>query len=483
MRPSSFRVQIVFWSVIVSGAVLLSFGLVAWWSLNHDRLDKLDESLTAFGFRQATRISRNADVERLELSLIEQLGEERAQTRFLALLRTDQELFRSSKAPEGVNFADYPGGEEVMDPQPYVPKPPPKPGSLKAELPPGKIREVKHPRYYTVQHEGKHYRIGIFPNREVTFIVGADLVELKGEIDDLKRAFMLALPGALLLVGLGAWLLSRRALHPIHSLERDMTRISARDLDNRLEVKNVNTEFGAIIGQYNAMLERLERSFHQATRFSADASHELKTPLAIMRGTLERALVDSNDPEHQAVFSGLLEQTDRQKAILDSLLLLSRADSGHLTLSQESLNLSALLPNWLEDASFLSEERHLTLTHDLCAEARISGDPHLLQQVAHNLFSNAVRHNVDGGAIHCLVAIDGAEVVWEVTNTGPAISAREAERIFERFQRGSATQGDGTGLGLSLIKEIITAHGGSIRVYHKDERNVFRVTLPNISSP
>ena len=481
MRPSSFRVQIVFWSVIVSGAVLLSFGLVAWWSLNHDRLDKLDESLTAFGFRQATRISRNADVERLELSLIEQLGEERAQTRFLALLRTDQELFRSSNAPEGVNFADYPGGEEVMDPQPYVPKPPPKPGSLKAELPPGKIREVKHPRYYTVQHKGKHYRLGIFPNREVTFVVGADLVELKGEIDDLKRAFMLALPGALLLVGLGAWLLSRRALHPIHSLERDMTRISARDLDNRLEVKNVNTEFGAIIGQYNAMLERLERSFKQATRFSADVSHELKTPLAIMRGNLERALADTEDPDKQSVFSDLLEQTDRQKAILENLLLLSRADSGHLTVSKESLDLSKLLHTWLEDASFLAEGRNITIESKIDSAIHLKGDPNLLQQVAHNLFSNAVRHNQDAGVISCSLSSTPAIITWTVANTGPLLTNGDLSSIFDRFKRGESTQGNGSGLGLSLIKEIINAHDGTISAEVFEERNVFTVKLSNIS--
>jgi signal transduction histidine kinase len=480
MKTQSFRWQIVLGSVLVSGAVLLCFGMVAWWSLNHDRLETLDDSLSAYGLKHATRVSRNADVQKLSISLVEQFGEDAAKTRFVLMLdNRGGEIFRSDETPAEFDPTEFPGGTELLNPQPVIVRPP-KPNSRDI---PGKIRQVKEPRFYTIEAAGNRYRIGVFPNREVTLITGANLSELSGEVDALRRAFLLALPGALFLIALGAWFIAKRALRPVHALGRDMRHVSAQELSNRLEVHHADSEFEEIIDQYNQMLERLERSFHQATRFSADASHELKTPLAIMRGTLERALVDSNDPEHQAVFSGLLEQTDRQKAILDSLLLLSRADSGHLTLSQESLNLSALLPNWLEDASFLSEERHLTLTHDLCAEARISGDPHLLQQVAHNLFSNAVRHNVDGGAIHCLVAIDGAEVVWEVTNTGPAISAREAERIFERFQRGSATQGDGTGLGLSLIKEIITAHGGSIRVYHKDERNVFRVTLPNISSP
>jgi len=183
--------------------------------------------------------------------------------------------------------------------------------------------------------------------------------ELAGEIDALKRAFLLALPGALLLVALGARLISRRALRPIRALERDTKKISAQELDSRLGVSHADSEFVAIIGQYNAMLERLERSFNQATRlFSADASHEFKTPLAIMRGTLERALADTQDPDKQAVYSDLLEQTDRKKAILESLLLLSRADSGQLSVSQESLDLSGLLqPGWKTPASLQKNGR------------------------------------------------------------------------------------------------------------------------------
>lgn len=479
MKTQSFRLRIVLGSVLVSGAVLVCFGMVAWWSLNRDRLETLDKSLSAYGLKHAARVSRNAEPEKLSIALVEQFGEDAAETRFAVMLdNRGSELLRTDKTPDGWEPSSFPGGTEFLDPQPVIVRPP----KLNSRDQPGKIRQVKEPRYYTFEADGHHYRIGAFPNTEVTLITGANLSELSGEVNALRRAFLLALPGALFLIAIGAWFIAKRALRPVHALGRDMRHISAQELSNRLEVRDADSEFEEIIEQYNQMLERLERSFHQATRFSADASHELKTPLAIMRGTLERALVDSSDPEHQAVFSDLLEQTDRQKAILDSLLLLSRADSGHLKLSQEPLNLSALLPNWLEDASFLSEDRNLTLTQELCPEAFISGDRHLLQQVAHNLFSNAVRHNLDGGAIHCRITVEDDTVIWEVSNTGPLISPREAEQIFERFQRGSATQGDGTGLGLSLIKEIVTAHGGAISVSTKGGQNVFRIILPNISS-
>lgn len=479
MKVRSFRFQIVLWSVLVSGVVLLSFGMVAWWSLNRDRLSNLDESLAAFGFRHATRVSRNADLKRIELSLIEQFGEEAGETRFVALIdKNGKEVFRSALLSEGVDLSQFKGGSEPLDPQPTVTKPP----KLNARAQPGKIRVALEPGFYTAEFSGDLFRIGVFPNKEVRLIVGADLRELSGEVGSLRRAFLLALPGALLLVALGAWLIAKRALRPVHALERDMQQISAQDLDSRLKVSDADSEFAEIIKQYNEMLERLERSFHQATRFSADASHELKTPLAIMRGTLERALTETEDPEYQALCSDLLEQTDRQKAILENLLLLSRADSGHLILSCEAVNLSEALNTWLEDASFLAEERNIHITSEVAPYVAISGDLNLLQQVAHNLFSNAVRHNEDGGDIFCCLKSEETKVVWDVVNTGPLIAEEESEIVFHRFQRGSDTQGHGTGLGLSLVKEIVTAHGGSIETMARDGRNLFRIVLPNISS-
>ena len=479
MMARSFRFQIVLWSVLVSGVVLLSFGMVAWWSLNRDRLESLDESLTAFGFRHATRVSRNVDSNKLELSLIEQFGEDAGQTRFVALIdKNGKDVFRSPRAPDSMDASDFPGGTVPLAPQPTATKPP----KLNARDQHGKVREVMEPRFYTASLNDHQYRIGVFSNREVRLIVGADLQELEDEIGALRRAFLLALPGALLLVAIGAWLIARRALRPVHALERNMKHISAQELNSRLEVSRADSEFAEIIKQYNEMLERLERSFHQATRFSADASHELKTPLAIMRGTLERALAQAQDPGQQAACSDLLEQTDRQKAILENLLLLSRADSGHLILSSEPVNFSEALETWLEDASFLAEERDISISSEVAPGLMISGDLTLLQQVAHNLFSNAVRHNENGGEISCSLYSEDAQIVWEVTNTGPLIADDESETIFGRFQRGSATQGNGTGLGLSLVKEIVSAHGGSITATSRNERNLFRITLPNISS-
>lgn len=478
MKASSFRFRVVAWSVLVSGAVLVAFGAVSWQSLKWDRMQAQRESLQNFGFRHVTRASAKADPARMETSLVENFGEEKAKTRFFAFrTREGRELFRTATWPEGLDSSDYPGGGDLLDPQPRFPTP-------AAEERRGRgDRPVMEPRFYLATDGERKYQIGVFANEEVVLVVGADTVELSDETHRVGRAFLLALPGALLLVALGSWLLARRALRPIDALSQDMAAISAHALDSRLDVGRADREFATIVERYNAMLERLERSFRQATRFSADASHELKTPLAVMRASLEQALAESNDAAQQAVYSELLEQTDRQKAILENLLLLSRADAGRLRISAETLPLGEKLALWLEDASFLAEGKEIDLTSEIEPDLFVSGDETLLQQVAHNLFSNAVRHNIRKGSVTCRLFSEGRRAVWEVENSGPTIDAEEADRLFERFHRGSTSDGDGTGLGLSLVREIVHAHGGIVRATVREGRNVFRVELPNITPP
>jgi signal transduction histidine kinase len=417
----------------------------------------------------------------MSLSMVENFGEERAATRFFAFLTNEGEiLHRSPGWPASIDPLRFEPSAELLDPQPSVPGPPPR-DDRRGAVRQGRL--VYTPLFFTIHQDGQHFRLGVFANPEVRLVVGADLRELSGEVDALRRAFLLALPGALLLVGGGAWWIARGALHSVHALGEGMQQVSARSLRTRLEPGRAVREFAAIVAQYNAMLERLERSFHQATRFSADASHELKTPIAVMRGTLERALLEAGDDStSQAIYSELLEQLDRQKAILESLLLLSRADAGQLPLSSGPVDLSEKLNLWLEDAGYLAEERAISIRSEVEPGLQVRGDAGLLQQVAHNLFSNAVRHNHDGGEIVCRLHEQGDFVNLEISNTGPEISESDREKVFDRFQRGSSAQGTGSGLGLSLVREIIGAHGGGIALNSQNGLTTFRVTLPKISS-
>lgn len=457
----SFRWRIALSSALISGLVVLAFGTVAWWSLNRARLADLEAEMRHFGYRVTLRSGRNIDATRLEGSLTDVFGAEKARQRSLMLLDTrGGELVRSSGWPEGLDPGRFAPGKEPLDPQPRDEESR-SPGDRPAPPP----REVLEPRFYEASAGGRAYRIGVFANRETILVLSADLEQVAGDMRQLRRAFLVALPGALLIVAFGAAFVAWRALRPVVALGEDMRRVSARALDQRLEVRGADREFAAIIDNYNAMLERLERSFDQATRFSADASHELKTPLAVMQATLERAIRDGADDERsQAVFSQILEQTGKQRVILESLLLLSRADAGRLEISAEPLDLSALLETWVEDASLLAEERDITVKSEIEPCLRTEGDPVLLQRVAHNLFANAVHYNHDGGEIVCGLRRDGRMIEWTVANTGEPVPESERERIFDRFFRGASAKDSttGTGLGLSLAREIVTAHGGEI---------------------
>lgn len=473
----SFRWRIALSSALISGLVVLAFGVVAWWSLSRSRVADLEGELRHFGYRVIQRSGRNVDAPRLEGSLTDVFGAEKAVQRSLMLLDSQGgELVRSSGWPAGLDPKRFPPGTEPLDPQPREEE-----GRGPGDRPPPPSREVLEPRFYEVSVDGRDWLVGAFANREVILLLAADLDQVAGDMRQLRRAFLAALPSALLIVAFGAAFVAWRALRPVIALGEDMRRVSARDLDQRLEVGGADREFAAIIGNYNAMLERLERSFAQATRFSADASHELKTPLAVMQATLERALRDHPEDEAtQALISQLLELTGRQRAILESLLLLSRADAGRLEISPERIDLSVLLETWLEDASLLAEERGILVKSEIDPSLATEADLVLLQRVAHNLFSNAVRYNHDNGEIVCRLFCQDDGIVWTVANTGEPVPEADYERVFERFFRSqSARDGEaGMGLGLSLVREIIAAHGGEIHFgIDAAGRNEVRVRL------
>jgi signal transduction histidine kinase len=214
------------------------------------------------------------------------------------------------------------------------------------------------------------------------------------------------------------------------------------------------------------MMDRLEQSFHQATRFAADASHELKTPLAIMQGELEsalgRAAVGSTE---QQTFGNLLEEVDRLKHITRNLLLLARADAGQLKLSRESLDLSNLLENAIEDARVLAAPQELTFDLQIQPQLHVHGDRGLLTTAILNLLTNAVRYNEARGRIAVSCDSPGRQILLQIGNTGPGIPVADQPRLFTRFFRSTSAaerRPDGFGLGLSLAREIARAHGGDI---------------------
>jgi two-component system heavy metal sensor histidine kinase CusS len=265
-----------------------------------------------------------------------------------------------------------------------------------------------------------------------------------------------------------------------------LARSPCTGLDQRIASHDVDQEFEGLIQSFNAMLQRLERSFHQATRFSGDAAHELKTPLAILQGELEQAIQQAETGSTtQQTLNHLLEEVGRLSGIVRKLLLLSLADAGQMSLHRQSVNLSRLLQEQVEDLPLLAPD--LVVESYIAPDLRVSGDPDLLVQLLQNLLGNAVKYNLPQGWVRVQSRPQSNQAQVTIANATQGLAAGDGDRIFERFYRGDAARSrtiDGLGLGLSLSQEIARAHGGDLS-FSMPQQGVaeFTLTLPRTATP
>lgn len=369
------------------------------------------------------------------------------------------------------------------------------PAADQAPLPAARPGPPPVSRVATLPAARGQWHLGLASTGRARIAVGVHSSVIDGDMAGIRNGFLAALPLALLLVGAGSWLFSRRALRPLRALTDAAREIGAEGLDQRLAAAGADPEFAELIIVFNHMLERLERSFRQARRFSADAAHELKTPLAILQGQLERAIAQADTGSAmQAELVSILDEVRRLSTISRKLLLLSQADSGRLALHREAFDLSACLEELLEDTRMLAPA--LAVRGEIPPNLVVEADAQLLRQVLHNLISNAIKYNVadpntppPAGAERGWVSISAqstggppAGVEITVANASGGISRGARERLFERFYRGDPArnrQVDGVGLGLSLSREIARAHGGDVLLLEAGAGQVvFALRLP-----
>ncbi len=291
-------------------------------------------------------------------------------------------------------------------------------------------------------------------------------------------------PIALVLTFLSGWLLSMFAMRPVTVLRSAMRDIDQHGLGRRLKISGLAPEFQELISAYNEMLKRLESSFQQASRFSADAAHELKTPLTILQGQIEQALTNTAEPKQQQILSGLQEEVAHLSAITRKLLVLSQADAGHLVLDRKTVNWSELLESILSDAVLFVDGQKFTIT--IQPRLQVSGDATLLHQLCNNLIINAVHYAREASWIMVSAQEKDGGVETLFSNATHSISAEERLRFFDRFYRGDVVRDKGTngsGLGLSLAREIARAHGGDLTLEPSaDDVVLLRLWLPGVSN-
>ena len=327
-------------------------------------------------------------------------------------------------------------------------------------------RDENGPPVQSTWNKGRTWRIGHYSESRFELDLVADLGEVDKSLLKLLVAFALALPITFIAVVVGSAWVSRRALAPLRRVTEASEQITARELDQRIDDKDAPLEVQQLIQVLNGMMDRLEHSFSLADRFSSDASHEMRTPLTVMQGLLEQALAKESGrgvPEEKATV--ILDETQRLIAILESLLLLSRAQAGNLQLRVRRFDVSRLVEELEEDLKALAVEPDVTVQGSVAAEVEYTGDEGLLRQAVFNMFTNAVKHNRNGGEVRFCLDCSNAAITLEVFNTGQPIPEAARERIFDRFYRGDASRNrasGGTGLGLNLAREIVRAHGGEV---------------------
>jgi len=321
---------------------------------------------------------------------------------------------------------------------------------------------------------------------EVRYVVQA-LAYLE-PLEKLSRRFLRNIVWAIPIFVLIEWFaglaLSRKVLKPITFIARAARQITSSKLHERLVRSGSGDEFDDLAAILNDMIHRLEESFALTRQFAADAAHELRTPLAIMKGEAEVALRSgTNDPKtYRAVLESSIREYDRMIGIITNLLLLAQADAGAVHLGREPVRLDELLSEIADTFGVLAEEAGLTLDVAPLPQAVVQGDPARLHELFANLLDNAVKYTPTGGRVAIALSVGGEEARVAISDTGIGIAPDQQERIFERFYRVEGSRSretGGAGLGLSIARWIASAHGGRIEVQSAlGAGSTFTVVLP-----
>jgi heavy metal sensor kinase len=314
--------------------------------------------------------------------------------------------------------------------------------------------------------------------------IAAPMDDFYDAVNRFRLVLLFSVPILLLIASAGGYWLSKKAVAPVTEIARAAQLISERELSRRLPNPQTGDELQTLSEALNEMFGRLERAFKRVTQFTADASHELRTPVALMRTRTEVALrKQRSEAEYRETLFRIHQELERTSALIENLMTLARADSGSEPLQVAPINLNAILLEIWEPASLLAEGKSIQYDQRLPEmPVCVSGNPPSLRRLFLILIDNAVKYTSREGRISVVLnANDGAAVI-EIRDTGVGIAPTDIPHIFERFYRADESrsrESGGTGLGLAIAKWITEAHQGKISVVSKvGEGSVFRVQMP-----
>lgn len=311
-------------------------------------------------------------------------------------------------------------------------------------------------------------------------LVGRSITAEQADLRKLAGA-LAAVGAAVLALGLfgGAWLVSR-AIRPVEDISATATRIAAGDLSQRIGTADTDSELGQLVQVLNSTFARLQAAFDQQAQFTADAAHDLRTPVSVILNQAQSTLSrERTAAEYRETVEACQRAAQRMRRLIESLLELARLDAGQEALRRDECDLSSIAEECIALIRPLAEARGIQI-HTRLSAARCAGDPERLGQVVTNLLTNAVDYNRPGGEIRVVSGVDEGFAVLTVDDTGAGIAAEDLPRVFDRFRRANlARTGGHAGLGLAIAQAIVHAHGGGIQVVSEPEKGAtFTVQIP-----
>jgi heavy metal sensor kinase len=352
---------------------------------------------------------------------------------------------------------------------------------------PQAARDLDAPRYETKTVNGAPLRIvsaqaGVL-GKMYTVQLATPLDQVFDVLQDLRWLLFLSIPLVLIIATLGGYWMSRTALAPVDAMTSTARSISEHSLSRRLENFKTGDELQRLAETFNQMMDRLEGAFKRITQFTADASHELRTPTALIRTAAELSLRRDRDSAHyREVLAQVLEEAERMGILIESLMTLARMDSGAESLNYSTVDIASVLREASSSSQPLADSKQIHFEREVPEEPiLVNGDAHVLRRLFLILIDNAVKYTPPNGKIAITLKTKGNDAIAQVRDTGIGIAQEDLPFIFERFYRADKARSreSGAGLGLSIARWITEAHRGSVRVESiVGQGTIFEVSIP-----
>jgi len=341
--------------------------------------------------------------------------------------------------------------------------------------------------YETIEHVRPRLRIITVPiveNNKVSSIVqvGTSLEDFDETMKKLFIIMILSIPTSIIVTIVVGYFMAQKALKPVDQIRRAAVKISSTNLDETIDIGKRRDELGRLAETFNDMIVRLKDAFQRINQFSIDVSHELKTPLTILKGETEVALrKDKDKEEYKKTLMSNLEEIDRMTMIIDDLLMLSKSDSQDFKLSYEDVPVRDLIVDVCMDMKLFADTKGIELVVKDLNDVRVKGDELKLRRMLWNIIQNGIKYTHKGGTVEVSSRVNDGYLFIDVKDNGAGIADEDIKYIFDRFYRGdkSRKRESGSGLGLSISKWIAEAHKGTVEVKSKPaEGSLFTIKLP-----